>query len=102
MDGENVNEDRLHTACRQLGRRIDEVLIYVFDSEGQMGTTYQQVLLPPIELQPPSPPRTIAWSSVESMTATPKGKVKGPANNTWSLASALTTFDFRLELSPGF
>jgi len=51
---------------------------FVFDSEG---TNPQQASLPPIELQPPLPPRTIAQVAVEPTTmtvATPKGNIKEP------------------------
>jgi hypothetical protein len=78
---------------------------FVFDSEG---TKPQQVLLPPIELQLPSPPRTIAQVAIEPTTTTtamPKGKIKestsnGGKNHTCSLASALSAFDMH-ALSPG-
>ena len=78
---------------------------FVFNTED---TNHPQVLLPPIELQPPSPPRTLAQSAVEppaTAVATPKSKFKEPTsnggkNNTRSLASALTAFDMH-TLSPG-
>ena len=67
---------------------------------GSTSITHQHILLPPIELQPPSPPRTVTQPFVESTTATSKGKAKEPNNNTSSvksnarsLASALTAFD---------
>jgi len=73
------------------------------------GTNHQQVLLPPIELQPPWLPRTPGHSAIEptrtTAMATPKSKFKEPTNNggrnnTWSLVSALTAFDVH-TLSPG-
>ena len=63
---------------------------------GLESTNHQQVLLLPIELQPPSPPWTFTQSFVEPMMmitmATPKSEFKeltsnSTKDNTWSLAS---------------
>ena len=99
------------TARRPLAKTDRRSVDFVFDSKG---TKPQQVLLPPIELQPPSPLPTIAQAAVETMTttmATPKGKIKEPTSNsgknhTRSLASALSAFDMHTllpgTLSPAF
>ena len=51
-------------------------LDFVFES-GVEATNHQpQVLLPPMELQPPSPPWTLTQSSVEPMVDSPKGKLR--------------------------
>jgi len=56
-------------------------LDFIFES-GVEGTNHrQQVLLPSIELQLPSPPRTLTQSSVEPMTETLKGKLKEMTNS---------------------
>ena len=50
---------------------------------GSTSTTHQHVLLLPIELQPPSPPRTVAQSFVESTTTIrrvkPRNRIPTPA-----------------------
>ncbi|KIM35749.1 hypothetical protein M413DRAFT_325892 [Hebeloma cylindrosporum] len=74
---------------------------FVFESEGTRHQQQQQVLLPPIELQPPSPPRTLGQSAETMATPKAKAKVNEGKHNSRSLASALTAFDMNtLNLSP--
>jgi len=76
---------------------------FVFDPRG---TNHQQPLLLPVELQLPSPPRTIVQAAAEpTAMSTPKGKFKEPASNgeknhARSLASAVSACTpYRLEHS---
>ena len=97
--GANGSTARRPSATAKTERRS---LDFVFESGVEATNQQPQVLLPPIELQPPSPPRTLTQSSAEPMIDTPKGKLKETTktNNTRSLASALTAFDLN-TLSPG-